>query len=219
MSALALLDTIDNDPLNMSVYLPNVFNSPEYPFKKRWISYEQGLLGGHAVLKKDAMADSLKTHPDCQKRITLLTALTKSWSQPVARNFSADSIQFLFLQKRFRYETIEYSFESKNYTSSLFLTLELLATHADDPWLVAKVGMVFNGMCNAQKRHALSKVTDLPAPHFTENYNLVLQFIQNLYPEEMISINYYFMKKYHPQLDDYKPYHNTFETSQQLFNN
>ena len=110
MSALFLLDTIDNDPVKMSVYLPDVFNSPEFPFKKRWISYDQGLLGGHAVLKKEAMADSLKTHPDCQKRIALLTALTKSWSQPSARNYSADSIQFLSLQNRFRYETIEYCF-------------------------------------------------------------------------------------------------------------
>lgn len=219
MSTLALLDTIDNDPLNMSIYLPDVFNSSEFPFKKRWISYDQGLLGGHAVLKKEALADSLKTHPDCQKRIALLTALTKSWSQPSARNFLADSVQFLSLQNRFRYETIEYCYQSKNYTRSLFLTLELLATHSDDPWLVTEVGMVFNGMYNAQKKHALSKVTDLPAPYFPANYNMVLQFIQNLYLDEMISVNYYFLKKHYPQLDVYKPYHTIFETSQQLFKN
>ncbi|HEY2647618.1 MAG TPA: M48 family metalloprotease [Puia sp.] len=219
MSALALLDTIDNDPLNMSVHLPDVFNSPEFPFKKRWISYDQGLLGGHAVLKKEATADSLKTHPDCQKRIALLTTLTKSWSQPAARNFLADSIQFLSLQNRFRYETIEYCYQSKNFTRSLFLTLELLAIHSDDPWLVTETGLVFNGMYNAQKKHALSKVADLPGPYFTENYNLVLQFIQNLYLDEMISINYYFMKKHDPQLNFYKPFHTTFETTQQLFKN
>jgi Zn-dependent protease with chaperone function len=219
MSALALLDTIDNDPLNMSVCLSNVFNSPEYPFKKRWISYDQGLLGGHAVLKKEATADSLKTHPDCQKRIALLSAFTKSWSQPSARNFLVDSVQFLSLQNRFRYETIEYCYQSKNYTRSLFLTLELLTTHPDDAWLVTEVGMVFNGMCNAQKKHALSKVTDLPAPYFPANYNMVLQFIQNLYLDEMISVNYYFLKKHYPQLDVYKPYHTIFETSQQLFKN
>ncbi len=219
MSALALLDTIDNDPLNMSVYLPDVFNSPEFPFKKRWISYDRGLLGGHAVLKKEAMADSLKTHPDCQKRIALLTALTKSWSQPTARSFLGDSVQFLSLQNRFRYETIEYCYQLKNYTRSLFLTLELLATHSDDPWLVTEVGMAFNGMYNAQKKHALSKVTDLPAPYFPENYNLVLQFIQNLYLDELISVNYYFLKKHHPQMDFYNPYLTTFENSQQIFKN
>jgi Zn-dependent protease with chaperone function len=219
LSALALLDTIDNESLSMSAYLPDVFNSPEFPFKKRWISFDQGLLGGHAVLKKEAMADSLKTHPDCQKRIILLAALTKSWSQPAARNFSVDSIQFLSLQNRFRYETIEYSYLSKNYTRSLFLTLELLATHSDDPWLVTEVGIVLNGMCNAQKKHTLSKVVDLPAPYFPANYNLVLQFIQNLYLDEMISVNYYFLKKHYPQLDVYKPYHTAFETSQQLSKN
>jgi hypothetical protein len=205
--------------LDMSVYLPNVFNSPEYPFKKRWISYNQGLLGGHAVLKKEAVADSLKTHPDCQKRITLLAALTKSWSQPAARNFAVDSFQFSSLQNRFRYEAIEYSYQSKNYTSSLFLTLELLASHANDPWLITEVGMSLNGMNNAQKKHTLSKGIDLPAPYFQENYNLLLQFIQNLYPDEMIAVNYYFLKKHYPQLDVYKPYHSVFETSQQLFKN
>ena len=74
-------------------------------------------------------------------------------------------------------------------------------------------------MCNAQKKHLLSKVTDLPAPYFTANYNMVLQFIQNLYPEEMISVNYYFLKKYSPQLNMYKPYLTAFENSQQLFKN
>jgi hypothetical protein len=219
LAALELLDTIDNDPLNMSVYLPEVFKSPEYPFKKKWIAYDQGLLGGHAVLKKETMSDSMKTHPDCQKRIVLLTALTKSWSQPAARHFLIDSVQFLSLQNRFRYETIEYCYQTKNYTRSLFLTLELLAGHSDEPWLVNEVGLVFNGMYNAQKKHLLSKVAELPAPYFTENYNLVLQFIQNLYPEEMISVNYYFLKKHYPQLDFYKPYHTTFENSQQLFKN
>jgi predicted SprT family Zn-dependent metalloprotease len=219
MSALAVLDTIDNESLSMATYLPDVFNSPDFPFKKRWISYDQGLLGGHAVLKKEAMADSLKTHPDCQKRIILLAALTKSWSQPGARNFSVDSIQFLSLQNRFRYETIEYSYQTKNYTRSLFLTLELLSTRSDDPWLITEVGIVLNGMYNAQKRHMLSKVVDLPAPYFPANYNLILQFIQNLYLDEMISVNYYFLKKHSQQMDVYKPYHITFETCQQLFRN
>jgi hypothetical protein len=123
------------------------------------------------------------------------------------------------LKNRFRYETIEYSYQAKNYTKCLFLTLELLATHSDDPWLVTEVGVVLNGMYNEQKRHTLSKVTDLPAPYFPANYNMVLQFIQNLYLDEMVSVNYYFLKKSYPQLDAYKPYHTIFETSQQLFNN
>ena len=130
LSTLALLDTIDADTLNMSLYLPKLFNAPEYPFRKKWIAQDEGLLGGHAEISDGEMADSLKTHPDCKKRILLLTGLIKGWSQPAAATFIVDSAAFISLRNTFRYESIEYAYLSGNYTESLFLTLELLQTSA-----------------------------------------------------------------------------------------
>jgi len=216
LSALALLDVIDVDTLNTSVCLPAVFNAAEYPFRRKWIARNEGLLGSHAKIKDTAMADSLKTHPDCKRRIGWLTQLTRGWAQPSARRFVVDSAAFTGLQRTFRYETIEYAFVANEYARSVFLTLELLQTMPGDPYLVAQIGKVFNGIYTAQKAHTLGKVVELPSPDLPTNYNLLLQFIQNLYLEDIASINYYYLKKYHPQMDAYLPYRNAYEQSERL---
>ena len=219
VSTLALLDTIDTDTLNMSQCLPKLFNAPEYPFRKKWIAQDEGLLGGHAKIDEGEMADSLKTHPDCKKRILLLSGLMKAWSQPAAATFVVDSAAFTSLRNAFHYEAIEYAYLSGNYTESLFLTLELLQTNPNDEYLVAQVGRLLNGLYNAQKSHTLSKITDLPAPGYPPNYNLLLQFIQNLYLEDLAAISHYYLKQYRPQMDRYLPFRNAYEESEKLLKN
>ncbi|MDP4251291.1 MAG: M48 family metalloprotease [Bacteroidota bacterium] len=216
LSALALLDTIDKDSLNMSRCLPGLFNAPEYPFRSKWIAHDEGLLGGHAKINDGEMADSLKTHPDCRKRIGLLSSLMKGWSQPVAKRFVVDSITFASLRNAFHYETIEYAYLSDQYTESLFLTLGLLQTKTNDAYLITQVGRLLNSLYSAQKSHTLSRKTDLPSPGYPANYNLLLQFVQNLYLEDLAAISYYYLKQYHPQMDMYLPFRNTYQESEKL---
>jgi len=218
-STLALLDVIDTDTLNTAVCLPQVFNTAEYPFRKKWIARSSGLLGGHALVTDTTMADSLKTHPDCTKRTGLLKTMMNGWKQPVAVKFAVDSATFVSLQHVFRYETIEYAYLNDNYTRSLFLTLELLQKSPDDAYLVAQTGRLLNGIYGAQKGHTLSKVTDLPSPAYPGNYNLLLQFIQNLYLEDIAAIDYYYLKKHHPQLDGYAPFKTALEQSEKQMKN
>lgn len=219
LSTLALLDVIDADTLHTAVCLSAVFNAAEYPFRKKWIARDDGLLGGHAQTRDTALADSLKTHPDCQKRTALLASLMKGWTQPGAVNNALDSAGFASLKGIFRYETIEYAFLADNYTRSLFLTLEQLQTKPGDAYLVAQIGRLFNGIYAAQKAHTLSKVIDLPSPGYPANYNLLLQFIQRLYLEDISSISYYYLKQHHPQMDGYSPFKNVYEQSERLMKN
>ena len=219
LSTLALLDVIDADTLNTAVCLPVMFNATEYPFRKKWIARNDGLLGSHAQATDTAMADSLKTHPDCQKRTALLVNLMKGWAQPGAAKYALDSANFALLKRIFRYETIEYAFLADNYTRSLYLTLELLQTKPGDAYLVTQIGRLFNGIYGAQKAHTLSKVIDLPSPGHPANYNLLLQFIQRLYLEDIASINYYYLKQHHPQMDGYTPFKNAYEQSERLMKN
>jgi hypothetical protein len=232
LTALALLDVIDADTLNTASCLQQMFNSPNYPFQKRWITKEEGLLGGHAHLKEDAQADSLKTHPDCPVRIRLLTPVINRKSGAGAEGggqtagggtrsagslkFVVDAGKFASLQRIFRYETIEYSYVSKEYTESLYYTMELLQKSPGDAYLVTQVGRLMNGMYAAQKGHTLSKVAALPSPEYSPNYNLLLQFIQNLYLEDIASINYNYLSRYHPQLDHYAPFKNAYDQSMRI---
>lgn len=53
VTCLNLLDTIDEERFDTESFLTTLFNNVSYPFKKRWIEKEEGLLGGHAMLQKD----------------------------------------------------------------------------------------------------------------------------------------------------------------------
>jgi len=219
LTALTVLDNIDKDSLDVASILPAMFNAPEYPFRKKWLMHDEGLLGGHAKITNEEMADSLKTHPDCEKRILILEKLMKGWTQSTASRFVVDSIYFVTLRNQFRYEAIEYAYISENYSESLFLALVLLQTRPHDMYLIAQVGKLLNSIYAAQKSHVLSKVTNLPSPGYPANYNLLLQFIQNLYLEDLAAISYYYLKQYQATMDQYAPYRNVYQQSEKLVKN
>ncbi|MEO9003497.1 MAG: M48 family metalloprotease [Ginsengibacter sp.] len=220
LTALTLLDSIDIDTLRMDVALQKLFNTKEYPFQKKWIAKEEGLLGGHALLKQDEnMADSLKTHPDCKIRIKALEPMVLKYRSASSLKHVINQSMFKELTHTFRYEMVEYAFSSGNYTKSLQYAIQLLQHNPSDPYLIAQTGKIFNGLYSAQKDHTLSKVTDLPAPFFGPGYNLLLQFIQNLYREDYAAISYYFLKQYALQMGNYAPFKDAYNTSISILKN
>ena len=217
LTTLALLDSIDTDTLNIATCLQKTFDAKEYPFQKKWLAKEEGLLGGHAQLKKDEqLADSLKTHPDCKLRIQILEPMVNRYHSSGALKNVVNKLKMIELRNTFSYEIIEFAYTSENYTKSLYYTLELLQGKPADPYLVAQVGKIFNGFYAAQKTHKLGKLIDLPSPYYPANYNLLLQFVQNLYLENFSSISYHFLKQYYPQLNYYAPFTNAYNTSKQI---
>lgn len=217
LTTLALLDTIDSDKFNTAAVLENTFNAPKYPFQKKWIKKEEGLLGGHALLKEEnTLEDSLKTHPDCQQRMKLLQTIISSYAQPSRPADVIDKARFDTLRNNFRYEIIAYAYTAKNYTRSLYYTLTLLQQKPGDPYLVAQTGTLLNSMHAAQKAHTLGKYIDLPAPGYSASYNLLLQFIQNLYLENLASISYHFLNRHQAQLNQYEPFKTAYSASIQI---
>ena len=216
LTALGMLDSIDKDNINTEAYLEKIFDSKEYPFQKKWIAKEQGLLGGHAQLSKDeTLADSLKTHPDCRERIETLKPLVNKYRSTNSLK-NLDKLKFEELRNMAQYEIIEYGYTSNDYTSSLFNTIKLLQTRPSDAYLITHVGRIFNGFYNAQKAHTLGKLIQLPSPYFSTDFNALLQFIQNLYLQDFAQLSYHFLKQYQPQLEAYAPFKTAFNTSIQI---
>jgi Zn-dependent protease with chaperone function len=214
LTTLELLDGIDKLDFDMKACLQQVFNAREYPFRAKWLNEETGLLGGHARLRETELSDSLKTHPACKQRIAALTALVLVSSG--GRAYITDSLAFLALQERFRYEVIEYAYASDEYSESLFIALQLLGERPGDAWLVAHIGRLLNGLYAAEKGHRLSKVADLPSPEYPANYDLLLQFIQNLHREDLAAVSYYFLLPWHPKLDGNYFFKAAFEESARI---
>jgi len=210
VTTLALLDSVDRDGFDTEGSLQHTFNASDYPFRKKWLAREEGLLGGYARLHQDETEDSLKTHPDCPSRIRLVGPLV---SGDKGRVFVVDSVKFRMLQESSRYEVIEYAYINKEYTQSLFLTLKLLQLRPDDVYGVSQVGTVLNGLYEAQKSHTPGKVVDLPGPDYAMNYNALLQFVQNLYLEDLAAICYYYLTPYRSRLYGYESFRKAFDES------
>jgi len=211
LTTLKLLDGIDTNSFNTEAALRAQFDSKEYPFKKKWVAYEGGLLGGHARLVEDKEpADSLKTHPDCSKRLLALRPMVG----PGGSQWAVDPALFVKLAERFKYEVIEYAYTSQNYTESLFLALQLLKERGRDAYLVCQTGKILLAIYTAQKEHRLSKVVDLPSPYNPENYNLLVQWVQNLYLEDLAAINYYFLLRNRPEMEGNCVFRTVFEESE-----
>jgi hypothetical protein len=207
ISGLAMLDTIDVETFDTNTFLQQTFNWKDYPFKNRWIEKEEGLLGGHATLETNKkLDDSLKTHPDCQDRIKAITPLVTATTNAGQQNFLISNQQFAQLKKSFCYEIVEHYFVNNNLSACLYFSAQLLKNNHNDPYLIATIGKLMSQLYIAQKNHRLSSCAQQPAPHNSSNYNNLLQFLQNLYLEEIASINYYFLQQYEQQLVSYEDY-------------
>jgi len=214
LASLAILDRIDTDTLNTAACLEQLFNAKEYPFRKKWIAREEGLLGGHAHLERDSvLEDSLKTHPDCRLRIQLLEPLVNRYKTAGKAVSPVDGEKFAALCHTFAYEIVEYAYVSDNYTRSLYHTIALLQAHPEDPYLVTQVGRILNSCYAAQQEHTLGKRIELPSPGFSPGYNLLLQFIQNLYLEDFAAISYYYLHRHAGRLGAYPAFTKAYNTS------
>jgi hypothetical protein len=214
LSCLALLDKIDDDTFNSTTLLRTTFNNNDYPFKDKWLEKEEGLLGGHAVLQKDEkLADSLKTHPDCSERIGRLQLSVVSCNNKIT---ATDTSAFVLAKEILPYEIINYYYYSAQYSRCVYYCLELLSKKSGDAFAVITLGKAMNNIYDAQKKHSLNKVIDLPSPYYSSNYNMVLQFIQNLRLNEVAMANYFFLKNYTSALSYSKEYESAFSKSSQL---
>ena len=77
--ALRILDSIDNISWPTIPY-KTLLDSPQFPFQNAWLAgapKSSLALQAEAQLEEPADADSLKTHPDCQKRMALIKILLK----------------------------------------------------------------------------------------------------------------------------------------------
>jgi Zn-dependent protease with chaperone function len=198
LTCLALLDSVDNDKYNVKLPLEKIFNSDKYPFQSSWVSEGNNFFSAMAKMDDSANAaitDSLKTHPDCVKRIAFLSeAVAKYYNNSQQINLVSDST-FNQLKRIFDYEIIDYCFNNDKVSKSLFYTLQMMQFFPDDVYLVTNTGRCLNKIYAAQKNHSLNFIVDLPSPYQEEKYNSFLKFIERLRLSDVAGIDYYFMEQ------------------------
>lgn len=193
--ALALLDKLDEDKYNYDIPLQELFHHPSYPFKPSWIKQSTGFFGSdrEPTEAERQKSDTLKTHPDCKKRVAWIQPLVDRYQKPNGALF-IDEPAFTAWQRKLDFEIIAYQYDRNQVSLALYQTLQTLKVYPNDPWLLAMAGNCLHKMYQAQKNHELGRIVDLPSPYMDKKYKRFLEFIQNLSLNDLGQINYYFLE-------------------------
>lgn len=204
-SCLELLDKVDDSLLHRPVNVEQLFQFPEYPFRKKWVAKESAIF---SEMKEDdspltaAEKDSLKTHPDCMQRIALLEDSLAAAGKD-GRKFIVNERLFRKLKNDFRPEIAEQLYRDENLGRNLYNSLALLQNPEWAALGAYSVARCLNDMYAHQKAHRLGLRVGSEHRAFPHDYNLLLRMIGRLRLEELASINYYFCKKYEAVAKDH----------------
>jgi Peptidase family M48 len=199
ITCLELLDKIDDSLLYKPLALQQVFNFNEYPFKKKWIQKESSIFSqldenDSPLTRKEK--DSLKTHPDCSKRISLLNDSIQKVLP--GKKFLVNEEVFKQLKKEFFIEMTEQCYREKNLGRNLYYSLLLLEADENTPLAVYSIARVFNRIYEDQKSHQLGSKIDAESKNYPAEYNQLLRMLDQLRLDEIVSVNYHFCKQYEP---------------------
>lgn len=216
LDCLGRLDTIDAQPLYDSLTLPSVFNFPDYIFRKKWIAKEAVIFGGmqeedmYSLSKVER--DSLKTHPDCARRIELL----KDEVSPLTRGkrFAEGETTFNRLKRRFLIDITDHLFEEKNYSRHLYYCLTLLDDSIYRPYAVYATARVLNRLFDCQKDHSFGKVTEKESRWNASDYNMLLRLLDRVRLQELSDLNYYFCLRFKDGMAGYEGFSGEWEKAQ-----
>lgn len=183
---IEILDSVDVALNPKLLELHQAFNFKAYPFKESWGAYKKSDTWYRPL--RDGDDDTLRTHPDCKRRIIALQRQLAGRGKPLNERAQTDFSRII-LQAQF--DLVDTEFHYKQYGKALFKALQLVEIYPDNVYLSAKIGQCLYQLYDNQKNHTLGKVLDLPDPRFPENYDRFLTFIHKLRLGELAALAYH----------------------------
>ena len=203
-TCLQLLDRIDDSLFHKPVDLEQTFNFSSYPFKKKWVQKESTIFGamaddGSPLTQKEK--DSLKTHPDCGIRISLLEDSIQKVIP--GTTFIVNESLFQQLKKDFYVEFTEQQFKNNNISRNLYYSLQMLQNNQNFPYAVYAIARDLNLIYENQKNHTFGGLPSKETRGYPADYNLLLRMLDRLRLEEIANLNYNFCMQYKAQMSAY----------------
>jgi hypothetical protein len=196
---------VDDSSLFKPLNIEQVFNFTEYPFKKKWIQQESAIFS--ELEENDSPLslrekDSLKTHPDCSKRILLLEDSVNKMGN-AGKLFQVNEPFFKQLGKDFLAEITEECYNRKNLSRNLYYSLLLLQAGENKPMAIYSVVRCLNELYEKQQQHKLWGTIDTENKRFPRDYNLLIRLLSKLRLDEIAAINYHFCRQYQGLMEEY----------------
>lgn len=221
LTALTLLDSVDQEKYAKQLYLERQLSFVDYPFQPRWIRAKSISLGeamGITEKTDEEDIDSLKTHPDCTARVKRLQPKAAAFYKPGQQAYLVSKPYFDTLVYQFDRERIAYCYKEEQVGRALFYSLQMFSSNPNDAFLATMIGRCFNKIYTAQQQHFFGRITDLPSglKEKTE-YDVFLQFLQSLRLAEVGTINYKFMQQQEQKFKNDAAFMKEYNMSKSIF--
>lgn len=202
-TCLQLLSAIDQAESFPSPVLNQVFNFPDYPFKARWVQKESAIFSQMEAAEAASEKDSLRTHPDCEKRIALL-ADSLAGCEGQGQLFQAEENMFTRLKKELFPEIAAQCYRENQLSRCLYYSLQLL--HADSayvPLAAWSIARCLNTLYEKTKEHQIGSSVDKEGEEWSAGYNQLLRMLSRIRLEELAQLNFQFCRRYVAQARSY----------------
>ncbi len=186
---LEILDRADESLHPENLDIKKYFNFQVYPFKDQWLSYTRSNTW-YASAHDDN--DSLRTHPDCSKRIEAIQRQLKMQKLTAKKRSDANNVKANYFRMRSDFEIVASNFHFEQFGRGLFNSLILAERYPNNVYVHSMISQCLYQLYRNQKNHTLGKVLTLPDPRFEENYDRFLTFVHNLRLMELASLSYHY---------------------------
>jgi predicted Zn-dependent protease len=187
LNLMNVLKTVDKPAFADSINYAKFFKCSTSVFNFNSIQpYKSGSLFSVTNDNKaheDSLADSLSTHPDCEKRIAYLEQLMKT--VPPHAGSNTESYSFKKIQWAAAMELIMSYHLYEYYDLSLYNALLYLQRNPENEYLKAMVMLNWYGLYNAMKNHELADYVSNYSNDNPAQLNNLIYLINNLRLSEM----------------------------------
>ena len=189
VEVLKILKNIDvaTDSLDKSDFT-KIFNNQNFKFNEEWLKSDLVNNYNYQKEKKKYDIDSLRTHPDCDVRISVLTKTfnIKSISKKI------DSASYESSKKEIDKEYIFGLFVLEEYGKSLYNCMLKYKENLADTYYRNMIYENLLKLRESRMNYTLNKYLETENPNFSEGYNQLLNFIRNLRRNELneLILNY-----------------------------
>lgn len=202
-SCLQLLSQVDQAESFPSPVLNQVFNFPDYPFKARWVQKESAIFSQMEAADGVSEKDSLRTHPDCEKRIALL-ADSLAGCEGQGQLFQAEENMFTRLKKELFPEIAAQCYRENQLSRHLYYSLQLLQADSSYVPLAAwSIARCLNDLYQKTKDHQIGSSVDKEGEEWSAGYNQLLRMLSRIRLEELAQLNFQFCRRYVAQARSY----------------
>lgn len=191
LACLSILDHCD-EPDSSTLGLDQLFDSPAFPFQAKWLKIEDSGFS-YGDVQSEFDQDSLKTHPDCQERIVQLVPHLSNYPEPSAASPAKNVEAFGFLRTTAMFELGAAHMWGQDVGKALYAGIRLLQRYPENAYAKGFIGICLNRIYRAQKDHEQGRWLEMPHAAFPKQYNLLLNFIQNIRISELLQVTHHYL--------------------------